>query len=316
MNGGWAIGIDVGGTKIAGGLVRLATGEVGARRVVPTSPERGGEAVLADVVAVAGELSADGAARGGAIQGIGVGVPELVDLDGVVRSGNVIGWEGLPVTERLGQIAPVVIETDVRAAARAEARYGAGRAFGLFAYVTVGTGISCCLVQDGAPFAGARGNALVLASAPMTVPSDTHGVVSKFVLEDYASGPALVARYRQQTGQAVTGAEAVLAAAGAGDEAANEIVRSAGETLGSSVGFLVNVLDPAAVIVGGGLGLAGGLFWERLVESTRAHVWSEATRQLPILPAALGADAGLIGAAATAATAHATFMDGDVSMRR
>jgi glucokinase len=78
------------------------------------------------------------------------------------------------------------------------------------------------------------------------------------------------------------------------------VVETAGEALGVSVGWLVNVLDPEAVIVGGGLGLAGGLYWESFISSTRAHIWAEAARNLPVLPAALGAEAGLIGAAAIA----------------
>jgi glucokinase len=298
-NSAFAIGIDVGGTKIAGGLVCLDTGEVQEKRVIPTNPERGGEAVLADVVALSEDLKATAETRGDRVRGLGVGVAELVDPEGRVRSANLIAWEGLPVRERLARIAPAVVESDVRAAALAEARYGAGRAYRLFAYVTVGTGISSCLVQDGRPFAGARGNALVLASGPLSVPCDGGGW-ARFVLEAYASGPAIAARYGRRTGRRVERAEEVLAAAGAGDEEAAAIVRSAGEALGSGVGFLVNVLDPEAVIVGGGLGLAGGLYWVSFVRATRAHVWNDATRGLPILMVALGADAGLVGAAVLA----------------
>jgi glucokinase len=80
---------------------------------------------------------------------------------------------------------------------------------------------------------------------------------------------------------------------------AEEVVISAGAALGNTAGFLVNVLDPEAVIVGGGLGLAGGLYWKTFVESTRKHIWSHVSRDIPILTAALGPDAGFIGAAAT-----------------
>ena len=91
-----------------------------------------------------------------------------------------------------------------------------------------------------------------------------------------------------------------MAAVRAGDPVAIEVVRTAGEALGNSVGYLVNVLDPEAIVVGGGLGQGGGLYWESFVRSTRAHIWAEGSRSIAILPAALGIDAGIIGAAAAA----------------
>ena len=87
-----------------------------------------------------------------------------------------------------------------------------------------------------------------------------------------------------------------------GDSTAARVVRFAGEALGAAAGGLVNVLDPEAVILGGGLGLSGGMFWESFVESARAHVWSDIHRALPILGAAVGPDAGWIGAAAAASS--------------
>ena len=300
MGGRWAIGVDVGGTKIAAGLVALDSGAVRGRRVIPTDPGRGGAAVLTDALALAEGLAADAAAEGEVVAGVGVGVAELVDGNGEVRSAHSIAWQGLPVRERFARIAPAVVESDVRAAALAEARYGAGRGYSPFAYVTVGTGISSCLVEEGRPYAGARGAALVLSSGPLTVTCDACGARRRFVLEEYASGPALAARYRRMTGRAAATCEDVTAAATNGDEAASAVVRSAGEALGSAVGWLVNVLDPAAVVVGGGLGSAGGLYWDAFVAATRDHVWNEAARDLPLLPAGLGADAGLVGAAAAA----------------
>ena len=293
-----AIGLDVGGTKIAGGLVVRDTGKVLLRRVIPTLPERGGQAVLDDCLALAEGLLADGKAAGYAVHGIGVGVAELVDLVGNVTSSQTIAWRELPVQAAFSCIAPALIESDARAPALAEALYGAGRPYRLFCYVTVGTGISSCFVQEGRPFAGARGNALVLATMPLSTVCTVCGAELHPVLEEIASGPALVARYNRLGGHAVERGEAVLAAAAAGDPAALEVVGSGGDALGSSVAFLVNVLDPEAVIVGGGLGMAGGLYWERFVASTRQHIYADNSRELPILRAALGVDAGLVGAAA------------------
>lgn len=301
----YAIGLDVGGTKIAGGIVDLATGQVALREILPTNAERGGEAVLADCVMLVERLHSQAQNQGWPITGMGVGVCELVDPAGNVTDHYNFDWRQLPVKQRLTAavsiVAPIVIETDVRAAAQAEARYGAGSPYSSFAYITVGTGISYCLVQEGRPLVGARGNALVLASAPLTTTCPQCGTVIHSVLEAFAAGPALIARYNQLAKQPIASGQALFVAAGAGDPIAIEVITSAGEALGNSVAFLCNVLDPAAVIVGGGLGLAGGLYWDAFVAATRAHIYAEDTRKLPIIPAALGVDAGLIGAAASSA---------------
>jgi glucokinase len=294
MSGPLAIGIDVGGTKIAAGLLDAATGEALVRRNVPTRPERGGAAALADAVALARELAA---AASGPVDAIGVGVPELVDPAGRIVSAQTLDWRDRPARERFARIAPATIEADVRAAALAEARLGAGRPFADFAYVSIGTGISSTLVFAGRPYAGARGGALVLASGPLTVPCPRCGALTSFVLEDYASGRAIAARFAAARGEPAAGAETALAAAAAGDVAAQEIVTTAAETLGSAIGWLVNVADPAAVVVGGGLGSAPGPFWDRLAAASRRHIWSDAARSLPIVQARLGPDAGWIGAA-------------------
>jgi glucokinase len=295
---GHAIGLDVGGTKIAGGVVVLDSGRVLARRAIATAAERGGAAVLEDALALAQALRADADALRVDVSGIGVGVPELVDLNGQVTSGHAIAWRDVPVQERFQQLGPAIVESDVRAHALAEARYGAGRPYELFVFVTVGTGISSCLVQSGMPYAGARGNALILASSPLTTACTTCGAVLQPVLEEFAAGPALVARYNRVAAKRMARGEQVLAAAQAGDNVATDVVFTAGEALGVSIGWLVNVLDPAAVIVGGGLGLAGGLYWDSFIAAARAHIWADASRGLPILMAELGPDAGLIGAAA------------------
>ena len=299
-NPAYAIGLDVGGSKIAGGVVALDRGAVLARRSIATRAERGGEAVLEAALALAEALRADAGRLGLEIRAIGVGVPELVDRHGQITSGHAIAWRGAPVRERFERLGPGVVESDVRAHALAEARYGAGQPYRLFVFVTVGTGISSCLVQDGRPYAGARGNALVLASSPLTTTCATCGTTLQPVLEEFAAGPALVARYNQVAAAPAARAEDVIVSARAGDPVARQIVASAGEALGVSVGWLVNVLDPEAVIVGGGLGLAGGLYWESFVAATRAHIWADASRELPIVMAALGPDAGLVGAAAAA----------------
>jgi glucokinase len=92
----------------------------------------------------------------------------------------------------------------------------------------------------------------------------------------------------------------VLKAAAAGDNSAIQVVSSAGEALGAMVGLLINVLDPEAVVVGGGVGLSEGLYWDSFVISARRHIWSETRRNVRIAHAQTGQNAGVIGAAAAA----------------
>jgi glucokinase len=298
-NPGCAVGLDVGGTKIAGGIVEFPSGNIRIKQTIPTRADRDGREVLSDALALAEHLVAQAVKVGSALAGIGVGVPELVDLEGNVTSGYRIGWRGLPIQASFSRLAPATLQADVRAAALAEAMFGAGKTYNLFVYVTVGTGISYSLVQGGNPYAGARGNAELLASSPLTTTCTRCGALLHPVLEEIASGPALVARYNKLSDRQVKQAEEVMAAVEANDAVASRVVRSAGEALGTSLGLLINVLDPEAMIVGGGLGLCGGLYWTSFETSTREHIWADDTRDLPIVPASLGTDAGFIGAAAS-----------------
>jgi glucokinase len=295
-----AIGVDVGGTKIAAGVVTQA-GELLFPSRLPSAAERGGEAMLRDVEALSTGLMNRANKAGMKVAGIGLCVAELVDLRGNVTSGHTIKWDGWPIRERLSQIAPAVIEADVRAAALGEAIYGAGRDYEIFLYLTVGTGVSCCLMLSKRPYAGAHGDALICASSPLTSTCEECGATNKVALEEYASGPALARRYQPYSQEKVSRAEEVIRAALDGDARALEIIRSAGAALGVTAGLLVNTLDPEAVVVGGGLGRAGGIYWECFLRSTREHVWAEARRNLPIKRAAL-AHGGVIGAAINALT--------------
>ena len=253
-----------------------------------------------DLVRLAEELVLDAKAAGLNVDGIGLSLCELIDPSGRILSGNCVEWQSQPIRERLSHLGPVIIEADVRAAALAEAMFGAGKSFKQFLYVTVGTGISCCLMLDGKPFTGARGATGTMASSPSRVACEKCGHVSEHTLEEIASGPGLVIRLNQRRPASADSGKDVLTAAAAGQADAVAVVGSAGEALGATVGWLVNVLDPEAIIVGGGIGLDTGLYWESFIAASRRHIWSDVHRGLPIVHAGTGHDAGLIGAAAVA----------------
>jgi len=288
----YAIGIDVGGTKIAGAVVNLARGTVALRHQIPTDCQRGGEPVLADVEQLARLLLQESARLGVTPTAIGVGVAELVDPGGQVFSDYLIKWKGIDVQTRLAPILPTTVESDVRAAALAEARFGAGLPYRDFLYLSLGTGVSGVLVQNGVPYAGSRGAALVIASGTSHHHCPQCGHVDSTTLEQIASGPGLA----EALGPWETG-QSVLAAAHAGDPRAIHVVDHAAAELAGTVALLANSLDPAAIIFGGGLGSAPGRYFDSLKAAILAGLWEGDHHPLPILQAAFGADAGIVGAA-------------------
>jgi glucokinase len=263
---GAAVGIDVGGTKIAAGVVDLATGRLRDRRQIATRAERGGAAVLADCARLANELGEGRLA-------VGIGLCELVDLSGRPASGDTVDWRGLDVAAAFGGLQ-VALESDVRAAARAEARFGAGAGRSPFLYVIAGSGVSVCLVLEEAPYAGAHGNALVLGAPPV---------------ETVASGRAL------QRLAGLERAEDVLA-----ERRHADLVEAAATSLGQALAMLVNALDPSVIVLGGGLGGDPG-FRGRVRAVVSAHVAYPVEPPLDLVGSTLGGDGGIIGAALSAA---------------
>jgi glucokinase len=297
----WALGVDVGGTKTAFGMVQFPEGHIGIRLTLETaSGAESGAPFLARVVQEAAAIISRATDEGATCGAIGLSVCELVDLGGNITSRHRLQWAGLPVRDQFEIHGPTVVESDVRAAALAEARWGAGRTYEEFLYVNIGTGISACWVKGGVPHAGARGNALALASSPISFTCPHCGQAGSYVLEDVAGGAGLAALYSAGKGEQGVSAREVLIAAAAGDHDAESVIDRATKALGVSLGLVINTLDPEAVIVGGGLGSAGGRYWGGLERATRDHIWAERTRDLPIRPATLGDDSALIGAAARA----------------
>lgn len=289
-----AIGIDVGGTKMSGGLVDLATGELSCRLERPTPLDGGGAAVLDALEALAQELADDAVRLERHPMGLGVGLPELVTNEGTVASRWNFDWSGLDPQERLGRFGRVRLESDVRAAALAELRFGEGRRLPSFVFVTIGSGMSFCLCTDGKVHRGANGFAIHFASSDLMVVSPDLRQPFPFRLEAFASGFGLADAYARLTGSRADARAIVEGRAGASGQ---YLLEAATTAIASYVGQMVNMLDPHGVVIGGGLGTAAGYF-ERIRDQVPAFVFAESCRGLPVCRSALGADAGIIGAAA------------------
>ncbi len=288
------VGVDVGGTKTLIALV-TADGSILELEEHPTKCD-------ADDVERVTVLTAHALERWREhdIQAVAVGFPEYVSA-GAMSSREELSWSRQPgellreANERLGQPAmPVVIESDVRLGALGEARFGAGRGLASFVYLSLGTGLSSTLVIDGRCWAGERGEAIAIGEWNVVDRSITG------TLEAYASGSGIAARYLSQFAHPRSTKE-IVALARAGDASAEALLRSAGAELGRACAAIVQVFDPAALIIGGGLGTADSPVTDALRQQYERSLHRPSPP--PILIAELGPQAGVLGAAAAALAA-------------
>lgn len=289
-----AIGVDVGGSKIGAGLVDLSCGRIIGHVELPTPRGASAEIMLAAIAEAAGRMTAVAKETGIVPAGLGIGLPELVRLDGVPASDWITTWRKRDLTRDLSEFAPVAVDSDVRLGALAELHYGHGRSLPGFVYVSVGTGLSCAVCEDGAIRRGAHGFAIHFASGDLVSYDAASGQRMVFNLESFASGLGMSRVYQLRTGRLATARDMVEGQAGPEGE---RVLDEATTALASYIGQLINIIDPHGVVVGGGLGTAPRCF-EMLRAKVPAYIWAADCRDLPILPSALSASAGIIGAAA------------------
>jgi glucokinase len=295
------LAVDIGGTKLAAALVER-TGRVARRGQRPTPPAAGAEQLFADLAALVTDLLAGG--RPAAV-GIGCGGP-MDRATGRVSPLNIPGWRDFPLRDELRTLldSPVVLHNDAVAMALGEQRYGAGRGRAAFLGIVVSTGVGGGLVLDGRVLSGHTGNAGHVGHVVVDPAGPACACGGRGCLEAIARGPALVA-WAQAQGWAPTPAEAadgrsLVAAARAGDPVALAALTRGGQALGVAVASVAAVVDLDGVAVGGGIAHAGDLLLGPARDAFGRHAGLDFVRHLTIEPAALGDDAGLVGAAALA----------------
>lgn len=289
------IALDVGGTKALGGIVS-PSGELVHVLQRPTGGKPGtvdpGLRIVHRLVQDLLHVARDRDLR---VTAIGAGFPEYVS-NGSLESHEVLDWDEQPqrMLQRLAPAAaPITIESDARCGALAEAAIGAGREHSQVAYVSWGTGLSWALVQDGTALTGRRGAAIGFGEL---------GVSSRVAkewdgnLEQFASGKGIATRYSDSGASSVDEAREVLARAAAGDPLAADILDSAARAMAEAIAWLVSLVDPDVVVLGGGIGVSGS----SLRLDTERH-YLNASSPLPDKPmlvsGSLGPHLGLLGAA-------------------
>ncbi|MEU4231545.1 ROK family glucokinase [Nonomuraea sp. NPDC026600] len=301
------IGVDIGGTKVAAGVVD-DDGTVIAQALKPTPADRPDQ-VAATVAEVVREL-----AQGREIEAVGVGAAGFVDeTRSIVRFAPNLAWREEPLQKKISGLIglPVVIENDANAMAWGEARFGAGRGQSHIVCITLGTGIGGGFVFDGKLFRGHWGMGAELGHMQVVPNGRLCGCGQIGCWEQYASGNALVAEARHIAAVQPKRAEILLGLAGGtiegeevteaaklGDEASLLAFAGLADWLGQGMADLAAVLDPGCFIVGGGVSRAAEFFIDRARETFAQRLTGRGHRPLAeIRLAELGASAGVVGAA-------------------
>ncbi|MGI9198953.1 MAG: ROK family glucokinase [Candidatus Nanopelagicaceae bacterium] len=305
------IGIDVGGTKVLGGVVD----ESGAilEKARRDTPIQGGKDLTKTIADVALELS-----RGHKVSAVGVSAAGFVSSDRktMLATPNIADWNGVNLDTELTELIglDVVIENDANAAAWGEAVFGAGRGESQMLMLTVGTGIGGGIVVDGNLHRGAFGIAAEIGHMRAVPEGHLCGCGARGCFEQYASGSGLMRHVREAIAATPDLARNLLSlgdgtidglkghhvteAARAGDVVALAAFNTTAQWLGAGIASLAVILDPAVVVIGGGVVDAGEILLKPTRENMERKMPFSGKHPFPrIVPATLGNDAGLVGVA-------------------
>jgi len=310
------IGVDLGGTLLKAAVVDTEGGTVSGLKRVETRARAGHDAVIERMAELIGSVIEDSGVSKSQIGGIGIGVPGVLDLDKgeVVFLPNLPGkWPNVPLRQKIEASIglPTHLINDVRSMTLAEWTFGAGRGADTIACFAIGTGIGGGLVINGQLHLGINGTAGELGHQIIDMNGPKCGCGSRGCLEAFASGPAIVAMGIKAIVQGLTTDIGALAdydlnkvtpklihnAAMQGDEIANDIFQRAGFYIGIAVASTLAAVGPSKIVICGGVAQAGDLLLERIRQTVRERFFIVPTKEYEIVQAALGADAGLIGAA-------------------
>jgi glucokinase len=305
------LALDVGGTKLAAGII-TAEGEVRVSTACPTDRAATPAEVVAVLLAMSGRAMAEAEVRWADLRGVGVSFGGPVDFPSgkTVTCHHLPGWEGFPLRELVAERTglSVAMDNDANAAALGETVFGAAKGCEHVLYLTVSTGIGAGLVLNGQVHRGANSLAGELGHTLVAPDGPACTCGRGGCLEAVAAGPAIARAAREalagdepsvlrdlDPGQ-LTAKE--VAEAAAADPLAARVVAQAGAYLGLAIAGAVNLVNPQIVVIGGGVSQAGDCLFAPIRETVQRHAVPESVRDLRIVPAALGAQSALFGAAA------------------
>lgn len=294
-----AIGIDIGGTNIKSGIVG-EDGSVIEAHTVPTEVFKGKPAIVRKVIDQVRHYRQLAEANRWNVAGAGIGTAGYVDANGIVAgaTANIPGWSGTDLAAELhGAVGiPAVVDNDANVMAMGEAWVGVGKRWSSFLCVTLGTGIGGCLIENKKPyrgrngFAGGYGHQIIVAGGhPCTCGGSG-------CWEQYASARALH-RLIEEAGLSQQ-PETLFADARGGNADAMNVIDQYAAYIAVGLVNLIHILNPPSIVIGGAIAAQGRMLFERIEACVRRQAMPVyLCEPTPIVPAALGNDAGVVGAA-------------------
>ncbi|HKK93226.1 MAG TPA: ROK family protein [Longimicrobiales bacterium] len=310
----WIVGVDIGGTNLAVGLVPETGGDAVALRNRATRAERGVEVVVDDIARMARSAMESAGIAETDVIGMGVGSPGPLDrATGVVSESPNLGWRDVPLRQLLRARfdAPVALDNDANCAVYGEWWQGAGRGSASMFGLTVGTGIGGGWISDGVLQHGVSDAAGEIGHTTVAIDGRLCACGNYGCLEAYASGPSIARRARQGVEAGTDSAlldlvdgeldritaVTVFEAAVSGDAFADRVVNEAARTLGVGVANIINLLNPEIVVLMGGVTRAGDHLLQPLRAEVRTRAFRVAAEACRIVPGTLVETAGVVGAA-------------------
>lgn len=320
---GFIIGVDIGGTKVAAGLI-APSGEMRYRTRVPMVATNSAASGLEAVTQAIDQVCAKATNTDGSLQGIGICAPGPLDPNtGVILNPpNVPCWRNFPLADQISRKynVPVKVDNDANAAALAEALWGAGRGFRNIFYATLGTGIGTGIIFDKHIYHGRTGAAAEGGHVSIDYRGPLCACGKPGCIEAFASGPAIAKRAQAllsadgvqssvlrglANGNSVT-TEMVGQAYEQGDAVAAETLRETVQLLSLWLGNMIDLLEPDVIIIGGGVAAMMKPFFGEIRDRLPACCVNRRCQEIPLVIACYGEDAGIAGGGALAAEVSAT----------
>ena len=268
------IGVDIGGTKTAIGVIDYKTGKISKKIIFPSKSFKNDTKNLNFLIEKTLALSNENK-----INHIGIGVPELINNKGIIKGNYNFNWNNINLTKYFPKNIKVLVDSDVRCHLRAEKFFGVAKKYNNFVYINIGTGLSYAQFKENDIYSGANGYAIHFASSKISLYDWKKNKKISLIPEDYYSGKEIVKILNIKN-----------------PNTKKRVMQNVVEALATLIGSLINTIDPAKIVLGGGVIIHNTYFTEMLISNIRKYILADEIKKISINISKFKDDTGLLGA--------------------